>query len=244
MEKQHYRSIFISDVHLGAKACSAEALLDFLRSHSSEYLYLVGDIVDGWAMKRGIYFPQSHVNVLRKFLSRSNQGCRVIYLAGNHDEAIRTFLPLQLGTIELLDETIHETADGRRFLVIHGDQFDQVMQYAKWLAWLGDIGYTFLISMNRYVNWVRRRFGLGYWSLSAYAKRKVKSASSFIDEFENAVSRSVRDRGVDGVICGHIHHPEIKQINGITYANDGDWCETRSALVEHHDGRLEILQFT
>ena len=243
MEKKHYRAVFISDIHLGTKACNADALLNFLRETSSDYLYLVGDIVDGWAMKRGIYFPQSHVNVLRKFLSRSNQGCKVVYISGNHDEAIRSFLPLTLGNIELLDETCHTTADGKKFLVIHGDQYDQVMQYARWVAWLGDLGYTFLISTNRYINWFRKKFGLGYWSLSAYAKRKVKTAASFIGDFETAVCHGVKQRGFDGVICGHIHHPEIKIINEVTYANDGDCCETCSALVEHDDGRIEIIYF-
>jgi UDP-2,3-diacylglucosamine pyrophosphatase LpxH len=241
--KTHYRSIFISDVHLGTPGCRADALLSFLRAHSSDHLYLIGDIVDFWSLSRRSYFPQDHVNVLRKFLSRSAQGTRVIYIPGNHDEAIRSFLPVLLGGIDVVEDCIHVTADGRKFFVVHGDVYDQVVKYAKWLAWMGDIGYHLLLRSNRVVNCVRRRFGLGYWSLSAHIKQRVKAAVNFIGSYEDAVSQDVRTRGADGVICGHIHHAEIKPMGGVLYCNTGDWVESCTAVVEHNDGRLELVHW-
>lgn len=242
-KKTRYRSIFISDVHLGSRGSQAEALNKFLKSNSSEYLYLVGDIVDFWALRRKVFFPQSHVNVIRRILKRSDH-VKVTYIVGNHDEALRQFIPMAFGDIQVANEVIHETADGRRFLVIHGDAFDQVMRYAKWLAFLGDVGYGILLRSNGIVNTLRRRFGLGYWSLSAYVKHKVKMAANFIGQFEQAVELSVRERNVHGVICGHIHHAEIKEYPDFTYINDGDWVESCTAVVEHMDGRLELIRFT
>lgn len=243
MTKTHYRSIFISDTHLGTPGSKADDLLDFLRAHSSEKLYLVGDIVDFWALSRKSYFPQSHINVIRKFLSRSSQGTEVIYLPGNHDEKIRDIIPIDMGNIKVVDSCVHETIDGKKFLVIHGDVYDQIVRYAKWVAWLGDIGYGLLLKSNRIVNFFRRKFGMGYWSLSAHVKKKVKAAVNFIGNYELAVSQDVKDREVDGVICGHIHQAEIKTINGILYCNTGDWVESCTALVEHFDGRLELLSW-
>ena len=242
--KHHYRTVFISDIHLGTSGCQADALLRFLRSCTTDTLYLVGDIFDLWAISRKPYFPQSHVNVVRKFLSRSDQGVRVVYVPGNHDEAVRELLPFNAGNIVVADEYIHETADGRKLLIIHGDQFDQVVKYAKWLAWIGDIGYGLLLRTNNIVNLVRRKFGLGYWSLSAAVKRHVKLAVNFIGRYEDAVIKAVRARGVDGVVCGHIHHAELKQLQGVLYCNTGDWVESLTAVVEHNDGRIELLRFS
>ena len=240
--KTRYRSIFLSDVHLGSRGSKAAALNRFLKNNTSENLYLVGDIIDFWALRRKMFFPQSHVNVVRRFLKRSNSS-KVYYIVGNHDEYLRQFLPMAFGDMQFVNEMVHEAADGRRYLVIHGDQYDQVMLYAKWLAFLGDVGYSVLMRANGAVNACRRWFGLGYWSLSAYAKRKVKAAVNFIGQFEDAVTHDVRQRGLDGVICGHIHHAEIKPLTGeFTYLNCGDWVESCTVLVEHFDGHIELLQ--
>lgn len=241
MDKKHYRSIFISDVHLGSRGAQAEALDDFLKNNTCDNLYLVGDIIDFWALRRKIYFPESHVRVIRRLLKRQEQGVKVTYIVGNHDEVLRDFIPLTFGEMKVLDDTIHTAADGKRYLVIHGDQFDQVMRYAKWLAWLGDIGYALLLRSNTVVNWFRRRFGLGHWSLSAYVKYKVKMAVNFIGEFEQTVAKAAKDHNVDGVICGHIHHAEDRQIDGIAYLNDGDWVESCTALVENEHGRMSVI---
>lgn len=244
MSPTRYRTIFVSDIHLGTAGCQADALLDFLRAHRSDRLYLVGDIVDLWAIARRPHFPQTHLSVIRKLLSRAEKGTEIIYLPGNHDEAIRELLPLEaFGNIRVADEWMHVTADGRRVLVLHGDRFDQVVKYARWLAWLGDIGYQLLLRANGVVNALRRRFGFGHWSLSAYAKRKVKMAVNFIGGYEEAVVRSVRERGADAVVCGHIHHPEVKDLHGVLYCNTGDWVESLTAVVEHMDGRLELVRW-
>ncbi len=240
--KQHHRSIWISDLHLGSKGCQAEKLLEFLKTHTADNLYLVGDIIDLWALSRKIYFPQSHLKVLKKVLALS-KSTRIIYVRGNHDETLDEFVPFNIGNIEVVMEAEHITADGRKLLICHGDKYDQVMQYARWLAVLGDIGYTILLKSNAYVNWFRRKFGRGYWSLSAYAKRKVKKVVGFIGDFENAVAKDVAAQGYDGVVCGHIHHAEIKEINGITYYNDGDWVESCTALVEDEHGNMSLLDF-
>lgn len=242
-EPFRYRAIWISDVHLGTRGCKAEMLLDFLRRTESEYLYLVGDIVDGWRLKRSWYWVQSHNDVVQKVLRKARKGTKVIYVPGNHDEGIRQFGDMQFGGISVVQEAVHETVDGRKFLVIHGDQFDTVVKYAKWLAHLGDYAYNLLLSLNHWLNVVRRRFGLKYWSLSAFLKHKVKNAVEFIGRFEEMIAAEAGKRGVDGVICGHIHHPQMRRIGDILYCNDGDWVETCSALVEHSDGRLEILDW-
>ncbi|HYM04219.1 MAG TPA: UDP-2,3-diacylglucosamine diphosphatase, partial [Stellaceae bacterium] len=239
----HYRTIWISDIHLGTRGCKAEFLLDFLRHTESETLYLVGDIVDGWRLRRSWYWAQSHNDVIQKVLRKARKGTKVIYIPGNHDEWLRDYTQLQMGGVLLLDEVVHVTADGRRLLVLHGDAFDGVVRYAKWLALLGDWAYTVVLNLNHYFNLVRRRFGHPYWSLSAYLKSRVKNAVEFVSNFADAIVEEARGRGVDGVVCGHIHQADIKDIAGVLYCNDGDWVESCTALVEHFDGRLEIIHW-
>ena len=238
-----YRSVFISDVHLGTRGCQAELLLDFIRHLSCDRLYLVGDILDGWKLKGGWWWPQTHNDVVQKILRMARKGVEVTYIPGNHDEVVRGFFGVHFGGVVVARDTIHVTADGRRFLVTHGDEFDGVVQYAKWLAVLGDWAYRTVLMFNTLLNGVRRRLGFGYWSFSAYLKVKVKNALQFIENYELAVADEARRRGVDGVICGHIHKAEMRQIGDITYVNDGDWVESCTALVEHFDGRLEILEW-
>ncbi len=248
MYKNEYRTVWISDIHLGTRGSKVAFLDDFLHSTKCENLYLVGDIIDGWAMTRGgINFPQEHVNILRRFLSKARNGTKVKYVIGNHDEFLRKYLDhivhIDLGNIEIANDFVHETADGRKLWVTHGDLYDGVTRYHKWISHLGDIGYQFLIRLNGIFNNIRKRFGFGYWSLSAYIKNKVKKAVEFINSFEDAVARECKIQGYDGVVCGHIHHAEIKDLNGITYYNDGDWVESCTALVEHFDGRMEIIHW-
>ena len=240
---QRFRTIFISDIHLGTPGCQALALLDFLRTHPSDSLYLVGDIVDGWQLRRRWYWPQAHNDVVQKLLRRVRKGCHVIYVPGNHDEFARDFIGHHFGGVEVVQEAVHVTADGRSLWIIHGDYFDAVVQCAKWLAYLGDNLYEFTLRMNRHLNSLRGRLGLPYWSLSAYLKQKVKTALNYVTDFEEAVANEAKKRGHDGVLCGHIHRAEMRMINGVLYCNDGDWVESRTALVEHYDGRLEILHW-
>ncbi len=241
--ERHFRAIFISDIHLGTPGCQAEALLEFLRTHSSDTLYLVGDIIDGWQLRRRWYWPQAHNDVVQKLLRRARKGCRVVFVPGNHDEFARGFIGHSFGGIEVVKETVHTTAKGLKLWVIHGDHFDGVIQLAKWLAYLGDNLYELTLKLNRYLNHLRAKFGLPYWSLSAYLKLKVKKAVNFISDFEIAVASQAAKHGFQGVVCGHIHHAEIREIKGILYCNDGDWVESLTAMVEHMDGRLEILSF-
>jgi len=241
--RQRLRAIFISDLHIGTPGFQADALLEFLKAHSSETLYLVGDIVDGWQLRRRWFWPQSHNDVVQKLLRRARKGCRVIYVPGNHDEFARAFVGHAFGGVDILQEAVHTTARGQRLWVIHGDHFDGVIQCAKWLAYLGDWLYELTLKLNRYLNSMRGRLGLEYWSLSAYLKHKVKKAVNFISDFEVAVAHETRRRGYDGVVCGHIHHAEIREVEGVLYCNDGDWVESRTALVEHMDGRLEIIHW-
>lgn len=236
-----YKSVFISDIHLGTAGCKAEYLLSFLKQTHCERLYLVGDIIDGWRLRRSWYWPQSHNDVVQKIMRKARKGTDVIFIPGNHDAFIRPYVEHDFGSIQVHDEVIHTAADGKRYLVIHGDEFDVVVKYAKWLAMLGDGAYSVALKLNDVLNWCRTKLGYGYWSLSAYLKFKVKNAVQFIADFESALADVARKRGVDGVICGHIHHPEIRNIDGITYCNDGDWVESCSALVEHMDGRMEII---
>ncbi len=237
----HYRAVFISDLHLGTPGCQADALLDFLKSHSSDHLYLVGDIIDGWQLRRKWYWPQAHNDVVQKILRRVRKGCHVVYVPGNHDEFARDFVDHHFGGIEVVEEASHTMLDGRRLWLVHGDYFDAVVKYAKWLAYVGDTLYEWTLRLNRHFNRVRRRMGLPYWSLSAYLKSKVKKALNFVTDFENAVAHEALKRGYQGVVCGHIHRAEIRTIDGVLYCNDGDWVESRSALVEHVDGRLELI---
>lgn len=243
-EHQHrYRSVWISDLHLGTPGCQAKALLDFLKHVESDNLFLVGDIVDGWQLRRSWYWPQAHNDVVQKLLRKARKGTRVIFIPGNHDEFARRYVGHNFGGIDVAEEWIHETADGRKLWITHGDYFDGVIQCAKWLAHVGDSLYEFTLKLNRYLNSLRARMGLPYWSLSKYLKLKVKRAVNFIGDFEAAVAREARRRGVQGVVCGHIHHAELREIDGITYANDGDWVESLTALAEHADGRLEVIDW-
>ena len=239
---RRYRSIFVSDLHIGTPGFQAEEFMDFLRDHPSDNLYLVGDIFDGWQLRKRWYWPQSHNDVVQKLLRRARKGCRVIYVPGNHDEFARGFVGHQFGGIEVVSEAVHVTADGRRLWVVHGDYFDSVIQSAKWLAYLGDTAYDITLKLNRYLNHFRGRFGLPYWSLSAYLKHKVKKALNYVMTFEVAVAAEARQRGLQGVVCGHIHRAEMRDIGGTLYCNDGDWVESRTALAEHFDGRLEIIE--
>jgi UDP-2,3-diacylglucosamine pyrophosphatase LpxH len=236
----HYRSAWISDVHLGTRGCQAVALLDFLRDNEFETLYVVGDLIDCWRLKRGLYWPQPHNDVIQKLLRKGRKGSRLVYIPGNHDDFVARFHG-SYGSIDVQENAIHTTADGRRLLVIHGHELDVVVQNIRWLAFLGDIGYETLLKLNRPLNALRKRFGLGYWSLSAYAKRSVKNAVGFIGKFEDSIVRYSRDYHVDGVICGHIHWPMVRQISGVTYYNTGDWVESCSALVEDWDGKMTLL---
>jgi UDP-2,3-diacylglucosamine pyrophosphatase LpxH len=235
------RAVFISDIHLGTAGCQAEALLEFLRLYPSTYLYLVGDIVDGWQLRRRWFWPQAHNDVVQKLLRRARKGCKVVFIPGNHDEFARAFIGHQFGGIEVLEDAVHTTVDGRQLWVTHGDYFDGVIQCAKWLAYLGDNAYELTLRLNRHLNRLRSRMGLPYWSLSAYLKHRVKKALNYVTQFEVAVATEARHRGHQGVVCGHIHRAEMRDINGIQYCNDGDWVESRSALVEHLDGRLELI---
>lgn len=240
-ELMHYRAVFISDLHLGTPGCQAEALLDFLKSHESDYLYLVGDIVDGWQLRRKWFWPQAHNDVVQKILRRVRKGCQVVYIPGNHDEFARDFADHHFGGVKVMEEATHTMLDGRRLWLIHGDYFDPVVKYAKWLAYVGDSLYEFTLRLNRHFNRLRARLGLPYWSLSAFLKGKVKKALNFVADFEKAVAHEAHKRGYQGVVCGHIHRAEIREIEGVIYCNDGDWVESRSALVEHMDGRLELV---
>jgi UDP-2,3-diacylglucosamine pyrophosphatase LpxH len=238
------RSAWISDLHLGTPGCQAGALLDFLRHLECDTLFLVGDIVDGWQLRRNWYWPQAHNDVVQKLLRKSRKGTRVIFVPGNHDEFARRYAPHNFGGIEVVDEWVHETADGRRLWVTHGDLFDGVIQCARWLALVGDNLYGLTLKLNRSLNSTRARLGLPYWSLSRYLKLRVKRAVSYVGDFEQALAREARARGMHGVVCGHIHHAELRDIDGILYANDGDWVESLTALVEHADGRLEIIDWS
>jgi UDP-2,3-diacylglucosamine pyrophosphatase LpxH len=242
--KTSYRTIWISDIHLGTPGCNADLLVDFLKRTESETLYLVGDIIDGWRLKRSWYWPPRHNDVVRRILKKTKQGTRVIYIPGNHDEVLRPYVGLNFGGIELKRDAIHETADGKRLLVLHGDEFDGVVLYARWLAFLGDHAYEWLLKLNIIFNYVRRKLNMPYWSLSPYLKHRVKNVVEYVGRYSEAVVHTARDRTVDGVICGHIHTPEITKIGDIYYYNDGDWVESCTALVEHFDGRMELLDWS
>lgn len=242
MSAQQVRALFVSDVHLGTRACQAERLLELLRRYDSKYLYLLGDIVDLWAMKRGVYWTPAQNTLVQKVLRRARHGQHVMYIPGNHDEAMREHDGVSFGEILVRNEHVHLTADGRRFLLIHGDAYDQVTRYHRWLAVLGDVGYELLVRLNGWIATARRALRRpGYWSLAGYAKHKVKRAVSFIFDFEDSVLHAVRDRNLDGVIRGHIHSAALREVRGLTYINCGDWVDSCTAIVEHNDGRFEIV---
>jgi UDP-2,3-diacylglucosamine pyrophosphatase LpxH len=242
-----YRSIFVSDVHLGTKDCKAEQLNNFLKHNSCDTLYLVGDIIDAWKIQQNKWrWKQSHTNVVRRVLGHAKRGTRVVFIAGNHDEFLRPMIPygFSFGSIEIHNQIEHIGADGKHYLVTHGDLFDGITRLAPWIAFLGDKAYDFVLSLNAKFNWVRHKFGFGYWSLSQFLKHRVKKAVDFMFKFEENLANYCKKRGFDGVICGHIHHAEIKEINGVMYMNDGDWVESCTALVEHHNGHWEIITWT
>lgn len=241
--KKRYRTIWISDIHLGTRGCNAAMLTDFLRSIECETLYLVGDIIDGWRLRKGWFWPDAHNEVVRRLLKLAHRGTRVVFIVGNHDEMLRDYAGLNFGGVELALEAVHVTADGRRLLVTHGDSFDGVVLCARWLALLGDKAYELLLSVNAVFNAARRRLKLPYWSLSAHLKRKVKNAVEYIGNFEEAVAREAHERGLDGVVCGHIHTAEIRSIGSITYYNDGDWVESCTALAEDAMGGITIIDW-
>jgi len=243
-EPQRHRTLFISDTHLGTPGCKAELLADFLRHNEADTLYLVGDIIDGWRIRRSWYWNDAHNQVIQEILRKARKGTRVVYVPGNHDEALRDYVGVDLAGVEVINEDIHTAADGRRYLVLHGDQFDGVVRYAKWLAHVGDWAYNAALTCSGWVHNIRRAFGLSYWSLSAYLKHKVKNAVEYISNYEDCVAREARDRGVDGVVCGHIHHAEIRMIDGVAYMNDGDWVESCSALAEDDRGCFSLLYWT
>jgi UDP-2,3-diacylglucosamine pyrophosphatase LpxH len=238
------RAAWISDLHLGTPGCRAEALLGFLRQVDCETLYLVGDIIDGWQLRRQWFWPQAHNDVIQKILRKARKGTRVVFVPGNHDEFARRYVEHNFGGVDVAEECMHLCLDGRRLWVTHGDLFDGVVQHARWLAYLGDTLYDWALELNRHFNSLRARLGLPYWSLSKYLKLRVKRAVSFISNFEEALAREARRRGADGVVCGHIHHAELRYIDGVLYANDGDWVESLTALVEHLNGQLEILDWS
>lgn len=239
----HYRSIFISDVHLGTRTSQAQRLVDFLRHHDADTIYLVGDIIDFWRIQRGAVWPQAHNDVLQKILRKVRKGARVVFIPGNHDDGLRAYCGSRFGGIEILRDTIHETADGKRYLVTHGDEHDVVVRYVRWLAFLGDRGYATALAFNVPVNWVRKRLGLGYWSLSAYLKHKVKKAVNYIGDFETSLAAQAKARSVDGVICGHIHHAASHVYGDVHYLNSGDWVESCTAIVETHEGQFRIVRW-
>ena len=245
--RQKFRTIWISDIHLGTKGCNADLLIDFLDNVDSEVMYLVGDIIDGWRLKKKFYWPQAHNDIVWRILKRARRGTRIVYIPGNHDEMFRQFTGLCFGGIEIRRAAFHDTADGRRLMVLHGDEFDAVMLSHRWLAFVGDALYHFMMGLNSFVNAARKRLGMPYWSLSKMAKHKVKNAVEFIGKYEETVARAAAERGVDGVVCGHIHTAEHRMFGTeerpIEYWNDGDWVEGCNALVEHADGRMEILHW-
>jgi UDP-2,3-diacylglucosamine pyrophosphatase LpxH len=243
VKPRQFRTLFVSDLHLGARACQAEAFLEFLRYYDADTIYLVGDIIDFWSVRRSPLWLQSHNDVLQKLLRKARKGTKIIFIPGNHDEGVRGYCGMSFGAVEIHHDIVHLTADGRRFLVMHGDEFDVVVRYAKWLAFLGDRSYEFALWCNRPFNLVRRRFGFGYWSLSNYLKLSVKTAVNFIGEFEQAISVEAKRREVDGVICGHIHHMADRMIDGIRYLNCGDWVESCTAIAEDFDGKFSQIRW-
>lgn len=243
VRKLRYRSIFLSDIHLGTKDAQAEYLLDFLRRTESQYLYLVGDIVDLWKLRSGWYWPQIKNNIVQLVMHKASKGTAVIYVPGNHDELLRDYVGSFFNGISIQGEAVHTTAAGKRLLLLHGDEFDSVVLNSKWLAHLGSWAYDWLLWMNRHFNVLRRRLGFPYWSLSAYLKHRVKNAVNHISSFEEALAREAARRQVDGLVCGHIHKATIENIHGVLYINCGDWVESCTAVVEDFAGELHIVRW-
>lgn len=252
MPSRRYRTLFLSDLHLGMRGARADRVVDFLRHHDADRWVLVGDIVDGWALRRSWHWPQAHNDVIQKLLRKVRAGAEMVYVPGNHDGAARQFVGMTFGGILVQREWIHDTADGRRLLVLHGDEFDGVVRLAPWLSRLGAWAYEWTLKANRPVAAVRRKLGYPYWSLSAYLKQRTKRAVQYMGEFESAVARRAVEAGVDGIVCGHIHRPELRVFapasgeggcRAVLYANCGDWVESCTALAEHEDGTLELLRW-
>ena len=245
--RRYFRTIWISDIHLGTKGCNAELLIDFLDHTDSDTMYLVGDIIDGWRLRKKVYWPPEHNDIVWRILKRAKRGTRIVYIPGNHDEMVRPFAGMNFGGVEIERAAFHTTADGRRLMVLHGDEFDAIMLAHRWLAFVGDALYHVVMKLNHWVNVVRRAFDLPYWSLSKMAKHKVKNAVEFISRYEEVVARAAAERGADGVVCGHIHTAEMREFaqdgRTVEYYNDGDWVEGCTALVEHFDGRMELLHW-
>jgi len=242
-DRRHHNSIWISDVHLGTSTAKAEQLCDFLKYNTCDTLYLVGDIIDGWRMKKRAFWPQQHVNVIRRILTRAKRGTKIVYITGNHDEFLRRYSGMSFGNIHLVDEHIHQSPNGKKYWVVHGDAYDAVVFNKQWLAVIGDVAYDLMLKINVWFNRTRNALGMRHWSLSAYLKNKVRNAFSIIDNYETTLANECKKRELDGVICGHIHHPSVREINGIEYANCGDWVESCSALVEDQHGQFEIVRW-
>ena len=242
-QTHRYRTLFLSDLHLGTRGCQAHLILDMLRHVEADTIYLVGDIIDGWRLRSGWYWPQAHNDVIQKLLRKVRRGARMVFVPGNHDEFARQFFGLTFGGIQIKRQAIHTAADGKRYLIIHGDEFDVVVRHSKWLAFFGDWAYDFALFVNTHFNAARRALGLPYWSFSAWAKLKVKNAVNFIGSFERELANEAKKRGVDGVVCGHIHHPVIRDMEGVIYINTGDFVESCSLVVEHYDGQMEVLRW-
>jgi len=239
-----YKTIFISDLHIGSTQCQADILLDFLKHNDCDVLYLVGDIIDFWALSKKVYWPKDHNTIIQKILRKARHDTRVIYIPGNHDENVRDYNDYVFGDIVVKNSVIHTTADGKRFLVVHGDEYDTIAKYHKWIAKLGSKGYDFLLEVNRLFRAIRRIFGIrSHFSLAAFIKFKVKNAVQFISDYEQSIVNTLSDEGLDGVICGHIHHAEIKNLDGFLYVNTGDFVESCTGIVEHYDGRLELIRW-
>jgi UDP-2,3-diacylglucosamine pyrophosphatase LpxH len=242
---KHVRTLFLSDIHLGTRACQADRLLAFLREYESDYLYLVGDIIDLWALKRGFYWPAPHNTVVQKVLRMARHDTRVYFIPGNHDEALRQYIGMSFGAVQIVEDHVHETADGKRLWVMHGDQYDQVTTCHRWLSVLGDMSYTTLVHLNRALSLSRRKLGIGgHWSLADYAKRNVLKAVAYIGDFETVAAHAAQKKQLDGVVCGHIHTAAMKPVDGVDYYNCGDWVDSCTALVEHTDGRMELVRST
>lgn len=244
MAPKTYKSIFISDLHIGSTQCQADVLLDFLKHNESETLYLVGDIIDFWALSKKVFWPKDHNTIIQKILRKARHDTQVIYVPGNHDENVRDYNEYVFGDIVVKNSVVHVTAAGKRLLVVHGDEYDTIAKYHRWIAKFGSKGYDFLLELNRAIRGIRRFFGIqSHFSLAAFIKFKVKNAVQFISDYEESIVNTLINEGLDGVICGHIHHAEIKEMRGFLYVNTGDFVESCTAIVEHHDGRLELIRW-
>ena len=244
MKTNNYRTIWISDLHIGSTQCQADVLLDFLKFNESERLYLVGDIIDFWALSKKVYWPREHNTIIQKLLRKARHGTEVIYVPGNHDENVRDYDDYIFGDIKVKNSVVHTTLKGKKFLVVHGDEYDTIAKYHRWIAKLGSKGYDWLLEINRFLRVIRRFLGLqSHFSLAAFVKYKVKNAVQFISDYEESIVATLNDEGLDGVICGHIHHAEMKDMNGFFYINTGDFVESCTAIVEHFDGQLELIQW-